>query len=213
MTNSGSVENLGEKVQKEIIRMKVSGMSSAAIADQINAENNSDLTVKQIDSFMARNREDMTKILKEDKNFQGRLLNQAFDAIAQLKDLNGEMWKLFFELKKNPELFRKEVQFNCKDCGEMNKVMVETKSYKDFIKLADHLMQQIRHQNDLLGKLTSKNLTINYNVVDLSKKLTQVMPQLFERAERLGMIKGYKKRKKRKEIEEENQELEEEIEV
>jgi len=41
--------------------------------------------------------------------------------------------------------------------------------------------------------MQNRALNITYNIVDLSKKLTQVIPQLFEKAERSGLIKIKKK--------------------
>ena len=60
---------------------------------------------------------------------------------------------------------------------------------------ADHLLNQIKHVDAVLGKMQKKSLNITYNYVDLSQKLVKVMPELFHNAERKGLIKIIKKRK------------------
>jgi len=45
--------------------------------------------------------------------------------------------------------------------------------------------------------MRDKNLTINFNYVDLSKKLMQVFPQIANEMEKQGIIKIIKKKKLR----------------
>ena len=129
--------------------------------------------------------------MKEEKNFDFNMAKYHFDTIEQLKALNKEMWGFFLEIKKTPEL--KDKIIKCTKCGR--RLVLQMQSYALLIKTADHLLKQIEHQDKILGRMKDKGLTINYNFVDLSKKIQNVMPNLMHQAERQGDIRILKKKK------------------
>jgi hypothetical protein len=188
----GKVEDLGEKAQTKAIKLKAQGMSAQAIADELNKEFNADLTYEQVKHFLVRKKDAAFKVLKEDKNFQEKMAKQYFDTLKQLTDLNSEMWNFFYEIKREPEL--KDKIIKCKHCGR--RMVLQMQSYGLLLKTAEHLLNQIKHVDEVLGKMQSKNLNITYNIVDLSKKLTAVMPAILEKLDRQGVIKLKKKKMK-----------------
>ncbi|MHA1383249.1 MAG: hypothetical protein ACTSR3_05790 [Candidatus Helarchaeota archaeon] len=187
----GKVENLGEKAQKYAIRLKVEGLSHSAIADELNSKFNSDLTGEQVRNFLRRKESKTFQILKEDRNFQYKLAKQYFNSMEQLNWLNEEMTTFFQEIKNDPEYSSRQVY--CPKCN--HKFRVQLKAFGTFLKTADHLLNQIKHVDAVLGRMQKKSLNITYNYVDLSQKLIKVIPQLFHDAERKGIIKIIKKKK------------------
>lgn len=189
----GKIESLGEEAQKLAITGSVEGLSYGAIADKLNEQYQADLTPQTVGSFIKRNKNKSFQILKEDKNFQAKMAKHYFDTLSQLNALNDEMWAFFLELKKNPEL--KDKIISCTKCGK--RLTLQMQSYGLLIKAADHILKQIEHVDKVLGNMKEKNLTINYNYVDLSKKLTQIFPELAHEMDRQGIIKIIQKKKLR----------------
>jgi len=189
----GKVEELGETAQKEVIKMGVEGLSNGAISDKINEKYNSDISPDAISSFRKRNKNKSFQVLKDQKNFDQKMAKVYFDTLSQLNTLNAEMWAFFLELKNNPEL--KDKIIKCTKCGR--RIVLQMQSYGLLIKAADHLLKQIEHVDKVLGKMKDKNLTVNFNYVDLSKKLMQVFPQIANQLEKQGIIKIIKKKKLR----------------
>jgi len=190
MVTIGKVESLGGKAQERAIKMSVQGLSHTAIADELNKDFTAELKSEDVNNFLKRKRNKTFQIVKEDKKFQEKLAKTYFSTIDQMKILNDEMWKFFFEIRKDPEFAKKKVC--CPACG--HNFQVQVKEFGTLLKTADHLLKQLAHVDTVLGKMSQKSLTVNYNYVDLSRKLTQVMPQLLERAEKMGYVKVRKKR-------------------
>lgn len=176
---------MGREAQTSAIKLSAEGLTAQAIADNLNEKFGADLNENQVRMFLTRKKHKTFQVLKEDKNFQTKLAKQYFGTIDQMRDLNSEMWKFFYEVRKDPEFSSKQVF--CPECN--HKFRVQLKSFGTLLKTAEHLLKQIQHVDTVLGKLQNKSLNITYNYVDLSKKLTQVMPQMFARAERQGLIK------------------------
>ena len=214
MAKRGLVEQLGADAQKKAIKLSVTGLTYQSIADELNKDFNSDLKSEDVKNFLRRKQKDTAILLKEDKNLQNKLVQTYFDTVQQLKDLNGEIWKLFYEIKKDPEFVSKLI--SCPKCGK--KISVQLKTYGTLIKAADTLLNQIKHVDTVLGKMQKKSLNITYNYVDLSKKIGVVMPNLLVQLEKRGIVKINKKRLKsyykvtEDNFEEANEEKEEEIE-
>jgi len=187
----GKIEELGESAQKEAIKLFVEGLSDGAIADRLNEKYNSDISRGAVSAFRKRNKDKSFQVLKNQKNFDQKMAKVYFDTLTQLNALNSEMWEFFLELKKNPEL--KDKIIKCTKCG--HRIILQMQSYGLLIKAADHLLKQIEHVDKVLGKMKDKNLTINFNYVDLSKKLMQVFPQIAHEMEKQGIIKIIKKKK------------------
>jgi len=187
----GKIEELGESAQKEAIKLFVEGMSDGAIADRLNEKYNSDISRGAVSSFRRRNKNKSFQVLKDQKNFDQKMAKVYFDTLSQLNTLNSEMWEFFLEIKKNPEL--KDKIIKCTKCG--HRIILQMQSYGLLIKAADHLLKQIEHVDKVLGKMKDKNLTVNFNYVDLSKKLMQVFPQIAHEMEKQGIIKIVKKKK------------------
>jgi len=219
MTKKGNVEQLGEKVQNQAIKLSIEGLNSQSIADKLNEENNSNLSSLDIKTFLRRSQKRTAMIIKEDKNFQNKMIDTYFDTIKQLKDINSEIWKLFYEIKKDPEYISRSAE--CPKCH--NKFSVQLKTYGSLLKTAEVLLNQIKHVDTILGKMQKKSLNVTYNYVDLSKKIGFVIPNMLLQLEKRGVLKVNKKRlksyyggiqiKKMDEEEENEEELEEEEEL
>jgi hypothetical protein len=192
MTKTGAVENLGEDAQKQAIELSVSGLTSQTIADKLNEQFNSNITSEEVKNFLKRKSKATSIMLKQDKNFQNKLAQAYFDTVKQLRDLNSEMWKVFYEMRKDPEFLSKTV--TCPHCDK--KLTVQLKTYSSLLKTADVLLNQIKHVDAILGKMQKKSLNITYNYVDLSKKIGLVMPDLLAQMEKRGVLRINKKKLK-----------------
>jgi len=114
-----------------------------------------------------------------------------FDTLNQINTLNSELWKFFYEIKAEPEL--KDKIIKCSKCGRS--MVFQAQSYGLLLKTAEQILKSIDHVDKVMGKLKGENLTINYNIVDMSKKLQIAMPQLFHNAERQGIIRILNKKR------------------
>jgi len=195
MVKRGDLEQLGEAAQKKAIKMKVEGLPNSTIASKLNEEFSADLSEQQVGLFIKRSKNKTFSYMKEDRNFEMKMAKYHFDTISQIKNLNKEMWEFFYEIKKTPEL--KDKIITCPKCGK--RLTLQMQSYGLLIKAADHLLKQIEHQDKVLGRMKDKGMTINYNFVDMSKKIQNVMPRLMHEADRLGIIK-IKNKKRLKEV-------------
>lgn len=192
MTNKGVIEQLGPDAQRKAIKLSVSGMSNQSITDELNKEYQSEITSDNIREFLRRKNKDTSILLKEDKNWKMKVKDEFEDTVKQLKDLNAEVWKFFYELRKNPEY--KDKIIVCSKCH--HSMSLHLQSYGLLLKTADTILKQIEHIDKVMGKLQKNSLNINYNYVDLSKKIGVVMPNLLNMMERKGIIKLNKKRLK-----------------
>ena len=188
----GAVEDLGEQAQEKCVQLKASGMSHAAITDEMNKLFLTELTAGEVSSFLKRTSDKSFKVLKEEKGFETKMAKHYFSTLDKVNTLCDEMWELFTDLKTNPDY--KEQTVICKDCGEKNCVQIP--NFQTRVKVAEHLLNQIKHVDTILGRMQKQSINITYNVVDMSKKLNQVIPQLFQSAERRGQIKIKKNRLK-----------------
>ena len=193
MVAKGKIEGLGESAQKEVIKWSVEGLSDGAIADKLNEKYATDVSSDAVKAFRQRNKNKSFQVMKDQKNFDQKMAKVYFDTLTQLNTLNSEMWGFFLELKQNPEL--KDKIIKCTKCGK--RMTLQMQSYGLLIKAADHLLKQIEHVDKVLGNMKDKNLTVNFNYVDLSKKLMQVFPQIANEMEKQGIIKILKKKKLR----------------
>ena len=216
MAKKGVVEQLGADVQEKAIKLSVTGLTYQSIADQLNEENNSDLKSEDIKNFLRRSQKKTAIVLKEDKNFQNKMVQTYFDTIQQIKSLNSEIWKLFYEIRRDPEYISKVIF--CPKCD--HKFHAQLKTFGSLLKAADALLNQIKHVDQVLGRMQKKSLNINYNYVDLSKKIGVVMPNLLIQLEKRGLVKLNKKRlksyyggTKMEEDDEEDDELIDELEL
>ena len=189
--SQGSVEELGEKAQKKAIKLKVTGLSLSAIADELNKEFEASLTTNEVQSFFKRKQTAVFQIAREDKNFRNKMAKSYWDTVQQLRDLNNEMISFFQDLKNNPEFTDKK--FVCKECGKANSVQIP--NHTIILKAADVILRQIKHADETIKKAQENNLNIQINMVDATSKIVKIMPQIFEIAERRGIIKKYNKSK------------------
>lgn len=191
MVNKGKVEQLGSKAQKKAIKLKVEGLTYSAITNELNKEFNSNLKETEVSSFLKRKNKKIFREMKEDKNYQNKMLETYWDTINQLKEINKIMYDFFIRVSKDPEYNSKQVF--CPECEA--KFRVQLKSHDTFIKAAQVLLAQIKHVDTVIGRLKTGTINITYNFVDLSKKLVQVMPRILETAQRVGIIKNYNKKR------------------
>jgi hypothetical protein len=190
--NPGKVEKLGEEAQKKAIQWNVEGISHQEIADRLNSEYNSGLNADNVFDFCKRKRNKSIQMLKDDKGLQTQLVQKYFDTIDQIRKINEEMWKLFYEIRKDPELLDKSI--DCPHCQK--KVKLKVTNYGPLLKAADVILSQIKHVDDLLGKMHKKQLNITYNILDLSKKLQIAIPNILENLEKRGIVKVNKSKLK-----------------
>jgi hypothetical protein len=188
----GTIEQLGGDAQKKAVRWHVEGMSHGGIADRLSEEYKTIISETEVQAFIKRKKSASAQVIKEDKSFQAKIVQQYFDTVAQLRAVNSEILKLFYEIRNDPEFIEKKV--DCPNCNK--KISVRLKSYNSLLKTADHLLNQIKHVDAVLGKMQNKQLNITYNYVDLSKKLTAVMPKMLDEWEKRGLVKVNKKRLK-----------------
>lgn len=187
----GKVEQLGEAAQKMALKLIVEGVSQSAVADKLNEEFGADLTTECVNLFYKRNKNRSFQVLKDQRNFDVKLAKTYFDTLNQINSLNSELWEFFYEIKKQPEL--KDKIIKCTKCGR--RIILQMQSYGLLLKTAEQILKQIEHVDKVMGRIRDKSLTINYNYADLSKKLINVVPQLFHDAEKQGLIKIIKRRR------------------
>jgi len=188
----GKIEQLGAEAQKKAIKLSVEGLTHQAIADELSKEFNVEISALNIQDYLKRNRNKTIQQLKEEKNFQGKLIDQYFDTVQQIKELNSELWKFFYELRKTPEY--KDKIITCKRCH--HQMVLNIQSYGLLLKTADQILKQIEHVDKVLGKLQKKSFNITYNYTDLSKKIAIALPTLLYEFEKKGIVKINKKRLK-----------------
>lgn len=188
---NGKVEQLGESAQKMALKLIVEGLTYSATADKLNEEFGAELTPLNVGNFYKRNKNKSFQVLKDQRNFDQKLAKTYFDTLNQINNLNSELWKFFYEIKSQPEL--KDKIIKCSRCGR--RIVLQMQSYGLLLKTAEQILKQIEHVDKVMGRIRDKSLTINYNYVDLSKKLINVIPQLFHDAEKQGLIKIVKRRR------------------
>jgi len=192
MVKKGAVEQLGEEAQHLAIKYQVEGLSAANIASKLNEQFDADLTEGEIRSYGLRSKNQIFSVAKEQKNFSLNLMKDYYNTIDQINNLTSELWEFFYEIKKTPEL--KDKIIKCTKCGR--RMVFQAQSYDLLLKTAREIRDTIKHVDVVTGRLRDKGgLTINYNMVDMSKKINNVIPMLFHQAERQGDIKIIKKKK------------------
>ena len=187
----GKIEESGEKVQKRVIQLNVEGLTHQAAADKINEEFQLEITGEEVKGFIGRQRDKSLDLIKTDKKYQEKVLDEYFNTVQQLKEVNSQMWEFFYELRKNPEYKDKIVV--CPKCK--HRLTLNIQSYGLLLKTADTILRQIEHVDRIIGKLKGAS-NITYNFVDLSKKLAIAVPTLLHQMEQKGIVKVNKKRLK-----------------
>jgi len=190
MVKKGEIEMLGEEAQRVAIKLKVEGLSHSAIASKLNEKFNANITENQVANFSKRNKNKAFSIMKEKPNFEYNLAKTYFNSLEQMNLLNRELWDFFYNIKKTPEL--KDKIIKCSHCGR--RMVFQAQSYGLLLKTSREILEGIKHVDGVMGKIKG-NLTINYNMVDLSQKLQVVIPQTCHELERQGIIKILNKKR------------------
>jgi hypothetical protein len=190
--DKGKIEQLGEEAQKKALKWKIEGLSYQAIADKISEEH-SFVTKEEVEGFLKRKKTQIFQVAREDKNFREKMAHSYWDTINQLKDLNAEMLEFFYALKKNPDTVIKKAK--CPECGEW--VEFQISEFNTLLKTADVLLRQIKHADETIRKAQENSLNITVNMFDATQKIVKIMPEVFEIAERRGIIKKWNKSKLR----------------
>ena len=185
------VEDYGQSAMDLCIKLYGQGMSYDSICSELNMKFNADLTLKQIEHFFGRSKNKIVKILSEDKNLQTKLANTYIDSGGQLKEVNSELWKFFYELRKNPESAQK--MFICPKCKFRFKERI--KSYNTLLKISQEILEQIKHQDKLLGRLRNQSFNIKISYTDLSKKIALIFPKMLKDLERRKIIRILSKKR------------------
>jgi hypothetical protein len=199
----GTIEELGIEAQKLTIKLKAEGFTNSSISNHLSSQYGKEITALEVASFFKRNEEASVKAIKENDKLQTQVAQTYFNTLTQLNELNKEMWKFWYELRKNPEVSVSKIK--CSSCGRIAEI--EHKQYGTLLKASDHLLAQIRHVDEILGKLQKKGINITYNYLDLSKKLAVAIPDMLKRTN--PMIIRRLLKKKKEEIRENNYENEE----
>jgi len=190
MGRSGFVESLGEEAQQKVVKLSVQGLSSDAIADEINSEYNTNFDSHVVKEFLTRAKKKVFSYAQQDKNYQGKIAKSWFDSAQQLKEINSELWNFFLKIKNNPEY--KDKIITC-SCGKRQTINIQ--SYGLLLKTANEILNTIKHLDKVLGRTDQAPLKVEINYVDLSQKLQVIMPEMLEQMKRRGIIKNYNKRK------------------
>ena len=184
------IDALSDKAKEDILKMKGKGMTNAAISSEIGYKYNETISKDIVGAYFRKRGQKAIQVYKEDEKLQSKLAQQYFDTIGQVRNLNEEGWMLLYAIKRDPELNQKSV--DCPHCKK--KFPVKVKSYQAQLKAMEHLLNQIKHVDSILGRLQNKQLNVTYNVVDLTAKLTKVMPIILKKMENQDVIKIKKKR-------------------
>ncbi len=192
----GKIEMLGKEAQEKAMKMSIEGLPYSTIAEQLSKEYNDNISPQNVQDFLKRKKNKTLQFLKDDRKFQRKMSEQYFNTVEQLSNLNSELWKFFYDLLKNPDKKVKTILVWCKDCEKNIKAEVEVDNYANLLKTAEIILKQIEHVDKVLGKLKSKSFNISYNFVDLSKKISLIVPKLLNDLEKRRIIKINKKRLK-----------------
>jgi len=195
MTFKGKLEELGENAQKKAIRLSVEGLSAAAIADKLNEEYGSDLTPLNTGDFLRRAKHKMYSYARtHQKNFNSKLRETYFNTLSQINTLTSEIWKVFYDIKENPEY--KEKTVSCPKCNHSFKI--QFKVHDALLKTADRILELVKHVDKVTGKLkTGGSIKFEQNIVQLTQNIQNVIPKLFHSAEKQGLIKIIKRKRLR----------------
>jgi len=189
------LEDYGEECQKLAINLHTQAMSANGITDEINAKFDGDLTTEQVKKFLIRSKKKIAIILKEDKSFPQKLVQEYWDTITQLKGMNGEMYNLFLELRKNPDQSNKRV--SCPHCNKSFEIFIS--NYNTLIKTSSTILEEIKHVDKCLGRLKNNSLKIEYNYNSLTQKISVILPRLLSSKindlQRRGIIKILSKKR------------------
>jgi DNA repair ATPase RecN len=184
------LEDYGQSCQNLAVKLKAENLSIPSITSELNLKFNGNLTEDQVKKFLGRSKNKIMKLIKCDKNYETKLTNSMIDGVAQILELNQNLWALYYDLRKNPE--QTEKSFTCPYCNKHFKEKI--KSYITLLKISQEILEQIKHQDSNLRRMREKNFNIKYSVTDLSKKISFVLPDLLSTLERKGLIKIIKKR-------------------
>jgi ssDNA-binding Zn-finger/Zn-ribbon topoisomerase 1 len=177
--------------QEDIFQKKAQGFSDRQIAEDLSVTY-PEITYQDVNAFLTKRKQNAVKVMRESGKLEQKFAEQYFDTINQLNELNQAILQEFYALKENPEYRQTEVA--CPECGK--KIKVRYKSSQELIRAADHLLKQISHVDEILGRL-KKNASTNvtYNIVDMTQKVVKIVPDIIAQYERRGYIKVLKKKK------------------
>lgn len=187
----GKLEDLGAEAQELAVKLKAQGLSHNAITNEINLQFGSDLETHNIKEFLKRKTENIFQIAREDKNFNKKMSERYWNTADQLLNLNSDIAELFYKIRDDPDY--RLVKTTCPHCRKPHELHL--KNYQTMLKAADVLLRQIKHVDDTIRKVQENNFNININMVDATQKIIRIMPQIFELAERRGIIKKWNKSK------------------
>jgi len=187
MGKKGIVENeLSEEAKKEIVELSVANNSTSMIASKINEKYNANLSSQNIQKYLQRARKKVFNYVSSDENYQRKIAETYFNSTTQLKQANSVLWELILDMKKD----RTKI-ISCPKCG----TQIRIRDTANLIKSLSELLSQIKHVDRVLGKTSDAPLKVEYNFVDLSKKLQVMMPEMLEKMKNQGIIKGYNKKR------------------
>lgn len=191
---------LTEEQLKRVITLRAEGKTLQDISDILNSDYQKLFSTNELSEYLNKRRNNAVKVMKEKGRLDEKLAEQYFDTIADLKSLHTAVWEEFMTIKESPEY--KQATVICEHCS--HPVKVRFKSSAELIKAADHLLKQIAHVDQVLGKVQKSATTnITYNVTDITQKIVKVMPQILESWESQGLIRIKNKKRLRELTEEE----------
>lgn len=175
--------------------LKAKGFSLDLISNELNKKfGNEEIQFFKSDvkSFFNKRKDLSIQVLKDRGDLNNKKADEYLDTLNQLKQLNQEMWKFFYEIR---ELAIKEETVSCPNCKKS--IIIKKKDYGTIVKTADHLLKQLNLNSSILGELKKVNFSIKYDMNDLSAKLIKLL-KIYEKK---GYIKIIDKSKRRMENE------------
>lgn len=185
------IEELNANIQKEILDLKNSGMIYSEIAKTINNKYYFDINEQDIKNFGFKKKKEAIQNLYEEGRLGKAIAEKYFNTIGQLNEANKNIWEIIYKIKADPDY--KEKMVSCPHCHRAFKIQL--KNYSEIIIAQDHLLKQIAHVDEVLGRLSKEKISVTYNFVDMANKINKIMPEVLDKFERRGLIRRIRKKR------------------
>lgn len=173
------IKNLGEKACEDCVEWKIAGVTEIEILDRLRATygESDNITEDTLDYFFRKiAKPKIAAKIRADENFSNKLAQKYFDTVQALNNTHTELMKVFYEIRKDcPEI---DKTIECEHCHRKTKIKV--KNYGDLIKTANTILEQVKFVQKTLTKMQHQSLNVNYNILDLSRKLTIAVPEIVQ---------------------------------
>ena len=156
-TKQSKIDTLGYR--RRALALRASGMSYQDIAKQLDKES---LGECKLSWFAVRNW--FLNLKKVTKNaLQKKTIDfdkkAVIDTMKQIGELNTEMRDLFHKLKEKA----------------LNSDLSNQKEVLNLVKIAEHILNQLRVNAKITGELSTAKAEVNVNVIELSQKINNII--------------------------------------